>query len=207
MSKPVSGLRRSVRVIRRYGILVGITAAVGLLAGSAAAAFSPVMLTSTALVVLPQAGPGAAAAARGAPDPFTATQEVIAGSDPVLSGALPDVRPAVPLAQLRRDIQIASPAPYVISVAANGMEARGAEATANSVARSYIQYVGTAGSPVGWVPARMLKPAASATGTAPLTRLLDSAMLGTVAGALTGLIAAAMITRLTPARLTQASGT
>ena len=206
MSKPASDLRRYVRAIRRYGVLVGITAAVGLLAGAAAAAFSPVVVTSTALVVLPPAGPSAAAAARGEPDPFTATQEVIAGSDQVLSGALPDVRPVTPLAELRRDIQIASPAPYIISVNATGKAARNAEATANAVARSYIQYAGAASSPAGRVPARMLEPATSATGTALLTRLLDGAMLGTMAGALTGLIAAATITRLTLDRLSWGSG-
>lgn len=205
MSKPASDLRRSARVIQRYGILVGVTAAVGLLAGSAAAAFSPVMVTSTALVVVRPAGPGGAAAAYGAPDPFTATQEVIAASAPVLSGALPDVRPAMPLAQLRRDIQIASPARY-IAVNAEGKAARDVEATANAVARSYIQYVAAASSPVGRVPAVMLEPAASATGTAPLTRLLGGAMLGTMAGVLTGLIAAAMVTRLTRDRLSWGPG-
>jgi len=192
MSKPASDLRRSVWVIRRYGILVVITAAVGLLAGSAAAAFSPVMVTSTALVVLPQAGQDGTAAAQGEPDPFSATQEVIAGSDQVLSGALPDVRPAMPLAELRRHIQVGSPTPYVISVAAKGKAARDAEATANAVARSYIQYVGSASSPDGRVPARMLGPATRATGMAPLMRLLDGAMLGMVAGALTGLLAVAI---------------
>lgn len=206
MSKPASDLRRSARVIQRYGILVGVTAAVGLLAGSAAAAFSPVMVTSTALVVVRPAGPGGAAAAYGAPDPFTATQEVIAASAPVLSGALPDVRPAMPLAQLRRDIQIASPARYIIAVNAKGKAASDVEATANAVARSYIQYVAAASSPVGRVPAVMLEPAASATGTAPLTRLLGGAMLGTMAGVLTGLIAAAMVTRLTRDRLSWGPG-
>ena len=85
-------LRRFFHVIRRYGILVGIAAAVSLLAGIATAAFSPATVTSTALVVLPQAGQNAAAAS-GEPAPFTATQEVIAGSSPVLASALPDVRP------------------------------------------------------------------------------------------------------------------
>lgn len=54
-----------------------------LLAGIATAAASPVTVTSTALVLLP-VGQKTAAAADGEPGPFTATQEVIAGSDPVL---------------------------------------------------------------------------------------------------------------------------
>jgi capsular polysaccharide biosynthesis protein len=199
MSKPASDLRRSLRVIRRYGILVGITATVSLLVGAATAAVSPVMVTSTALVILPQAGQNAAAAADGEPGPFTATQEVIAGSNPVLSGALPHVRPAMSLTGLRHDIQIRSLAPYVISVNARGKTAGDAEATANAVARSYIQYIGSASSPAGRVPANLLELASSATGAAPLMRLLAGAMLGAVSGVLTGVIAAAVVSRrLTP---------
>jgi hypothetical protein len=93
MSMPAPDLRRSFHGIRRYGIVVGIAVAVSLLAGIATAAVSPVTVTSTALVALPQAGQDAVAASGGEPAPFTATQEVIAGSNPVLAGALPDVRP------------------------------------------------------------------------------------------------------------------
>jgi hypothetical protein len=52
-----------------------------------------------------------AAAANVEPDPFMVTQEVIAGSNPVLSGALPDVRPAMSLIELRHDIQLGGPTP------------------------------------------------------------------------------------------------
>jgi len=197
MSKPASDLRRSLRVVRRY-VIVGLAAAAGLLAGAAAAAVSPVMVTSTALVILPQVGQNAAAAADREPDPFTATQEVIAGSYPVLSGALPDVRPAMSLTGLRHDIQIGSPAPGVISISAKGETARDAEATASAVARSYIQYIGSASSPAGRVSAKVLELTRSATGTAPLMRLLAGAMLGTVSGALTGVIAAVVSRRPTP---------
>ncbi len=181
----------------RYGILVGITAAAGLLAGAGAAALSPVTVTSTALVLLPQAAQTTAAAARGEPSPFTATQEVVAGSDPVLSRALPDARPAMSLAELRHDIQIRSLTPPVISVSAKGKTAGDAEATANAVARSYVRYIGSARSPVGHVPANVLQLATSATGTAPLMRLLAGAMLGTVSGVLAGAIAALMSRRPT----------
>lgn len=185
MSKSASDLRRSLRVIRRYGILVGITAAAGLLAGAAAAAFSPVMVTSTALVVLPQAGQNAAAAAHGEPDPFTATQEVVAGSNQVLLDALPDVRPAMSLDELRRDVQVGSPSSDIISVTAMGKNAADAEATANAVVDSYVGYVSSSHSAVGRVRAQLLESARSATGPAPLMRLLDGAMLGTVSGVLT----------------------
>lgn len=200
MSQSAPDPRRSAHVIRRYGILVGITAMAGLLAGAVtAAAFSPVMVTSTALVVLPQDGQTAAAPAYVEPDPFMVTQEVIAGSDPVLAGALPDVRPAMSLIELRHDIQLGGLTPYVLSVSAEGKTAGDAEATANAVARSYIRYIGSAGSPAGRVRAQILQPATtSATGTAPLMRLLAGAMLGTVSGVLTGVIAALVSRRPAP---------
>jgi capsular polysaccharide biosynthesis protein len=210
MSQSAPDPRRSAHVIRRYGILVGITAVAGLLAGAVtAAAFSPVMVTSTALVVLPQTGQTAAAAANVEPDPFMATQEVIAGSNPVLAGALPNVRPAMSLIELRHDIQLGGLTPYVLSVSAGGKTAGDAEATANAVARSYMQYIGSAGSPVGRVRAQMLQPATSATGTAPLMRLLAGAMLGMVSGVLTGVIAALVSRRpaLAPLPDSWASGT
>lgn len=190
-------LRRSFHVIRRYGILVGIAVAVSLLAGIATAAVSPATVTSTALVVLPQAGQNAVPAAGGEPAPFTAAQEVIAGSYPVLASALPDVRPAMSLSGLRHDIQIGSPAPYVMSVSARGDTAGDAGATANAVARSYLQYVGSASSPAGRVPARLLEPATSVTGTARLLLLLVGAGLGAVSGVLTGVIAVVVSRRLT----------
>jgi capsular polysaccharide biosynthesis protein len=196
MSMLALDLRRSFHVIRRYGVLVGIAAAVSLLAGIATAAVSPATVTSTALVVLPQAGQNAAAA-DGEPAPFMATQEVIAESYPVLAGALPDVRPAMSLSGLRHDIQIGSPAPYVISVSARGDTAGDAEAAANAVARSYLQYVGSASSPAGRVPAHLLEPATSVTGTARLLLLLVGAGLGAVSGVLTGVIAAVVSRRLT----------
>jgi capsular polysaccharide biosynthesis protein len=196
MSMLALDLRRSFHVIRRYGVLVGIAAAVSLLAGIATAAVSPATVMSTALVVLPQAGQNAAAA-DGEPAPFMATQEVIAESYPVLAGALPDVRPAMSLSGLRHDIQIGSPAPYVMSVSARGDTAGDAEAAANAVARSYLQYVGSASSPAGRVPAHLLEPATSVTGTARLLLLLVGAGLGAVSGVLTGVIAAVVSRRLT----------
>jgi len=66
------------------------------------------------------------------------------------------------------------------------------------VARTYIQYVGSASSPAGRAPAHLLEPATSATGTAPLIRLLAGAMLGAVSGVLAGLIAAVVSRRLAP---------
>jgi capsular polysaccharide biosynthesis protein len=211
MGQPALDLRRSPQLIRRYGALVGITVAAGLLAGAVTAAYSPALVTSSALILLPQPAQtvqGPAGGANGGADPYTATQEVIAGSNPVLSGALPNVRPAMSLTDLRRDIRIGSPAPDVISISAKGQTARDAEATANAVADSYVQDVRTSTSPGEYAPAQVLQPATSATSPAPLTRLLAGAMLGMVCGVLTGVIAALVSRRpiLDPLPDSRASG-
>lgn len=192
MSEPASELQRPVRGTRRPSFLVVIMAAVGLLAGVATAAIVPVMVTSSALVFLPQAAQNAAAAAApatGQPDGFTATQEIIAGSNVVLATALPQVHPATSLAGLRHDIRIGSPASDIISISATGQTAGDAGAAANAVADSYVRYVGAGGSPALRLPAAVLRPASSATGTAWFLRLLAGALLGAVSGLFAGGVA------------------
>ena len=176
MSEQALNLRRSVHNLRRHRILIGSATALGLLLGSAYSVQHPPMLTSTALVVLPAAvqsagaatGPGAGAATTGGPDPYMATQIVIAGSDPVLSGALPQVSPAVSLQALRAKIQVTSPATGILSISAKGRTAAQAEATANAVAGSYTAYVGSRASLAGLMsaPPHVLDSAGSASGTA-----------------------------------------
>jgi capsular polysaccharide biosynthesis protein len=150
MSDQALDLRRSAQIVRRHRVLVGTVAVLGILAGGAYAALKPPMLTSTALVVLPQAAQSAqGAAANVAPDPFMATQEVIATSNPVLSDALPHVRPAMSLDELRHQLQLGSLTSYIISISAKGKVAADAEATANAVADSYIGYISSPGSRSG----------------------------------------------------------
>jgi capsular polysaccharide biosynthesis protein len=192
-------LRRSLQIVRRHKILVGIVLALGLVTGGVYAALHPPTLTSTALVLLPQSGPaatsGAQAAANGAADPYTITQEVIAGSNPVLSGALPDVRPAMSLTELHHEVKIGSLTPYIISIIAQGKVAADTEATANAVARSYIHYIGSPNGPGGQVSAQLLQPATSATGPNPLKQIIIYALLGAIAGALIGSVIALAISR------------
>ena len=199
MSQQALDLRRSGQAVRRHKLLVGIMVAVGLLVGGAYAVLYPPMVTSTALVLLPQSGQaeanGAAAAANGVPDPYSATQEVIAKSDPVLLGALPHVRPAMSINELRDAVQIGSLTPYVISVGVNGKVAADAAANANAVAKSYIGYIGSASSPGGKVPAQLLQPATNATGSGPLKQIAIYALLGAIFGALIGAITALAISR------------
>ena len=201
MSEQALNLRRSVHNLRRHKILIGSATALGLLFGSAYSVQHPPMLTSTALVVLPAAvqsagaatGPGAGAATTGGPDPYMASQIVIAGSDPVLSGALPQVSPAVSLQALRTKIQVTSPATGILSISAKGRTAAQAEATANAVAGSYTAYVGSRTSLAGVVSAHVLDSAGSASGTAAVKQLVVDALIGALLGALIGIIVAFVI--------------
>src|SRR5919108_5371518 len=106
MSQQALDLRRSIKIVWRRRILVGVVVLLGILGGGAYAKLYPPGMTSTALVVLPPPPQNSqAASGSGSPDPYTATQEVIAGSNRVLSAALPDVHPAKSLAELRREVQ------------------------------------------------------------------------------------------------------
>jgi capsular polysaccharide biosynthesis protein len=196
MSQETLDLRRSVRIVRRHRLLVGVIAALGIFAGGAYAALHPPMVTSTALVLLPQSGgaaTGAAAAAEaGGPDPYVATQEVIARSDPVLSGALPHVRPAMTIDELRAAVVIGSETPYIISVSATEKAAADAAVTANSLADSYIRYIGSAGNPAGQVQAQLLQPATSAAQPDRLKQIITFAIYALV-GAILGFLIGAVI--------------
>ena len=200
MSQQGLDLRRSFNLVRRHKVLVGIIVALGILIGDGYALLNPPMLTSTALVVLPQSVQNAAqnAAANNGADAateFMATQAVIAGSNPVLLAALPHVRPAMSLQQLRNDIQVSNSTSYVISITAKAKNSTDAETTANAVANSYIAYVGAPDSPVGYVPARMLELAVTTTGTGAAEALIITGLIGALAGFVIGAIVSLAISR------------
>ena len=198
MSQQALDLRRSVQIVRRHKILVGIAVALGLVAGVGYAVLNPPAVTSAALVVLPQAAAQSIQSAAGNPGSagssgYMQTQAVIASSDPVLSGALPSIRPAISLAELQRVIEVKGVTNSILSISATGSTAAQAEATANAVARSYISYVSSAGN--GRVVAHVLQPAINATRAAPVKRMLIYGLLGGLAGALLGFIVALVISR------------
>jgi capsular polysaccharide biosynthesis protein len=195
MSQQALDLRRSTQIVRRHKVLVGIVVALGILGGAAYAVLKPPMLTSTALIALPTSVISQPATTIGGTDSLTATQEVVAGSNQVLLGALSDVRPAMSLNELRQDVQVGSPSPDIISVTAKGKNAADAEATANAVADSYIGYVSSSHSAVGRVQAHLLESASSATGPAPIERTIVYALLGGLVGVLIGVIVALAISR------------
>lgn len=199
MSEKALDLRGSVRIVRRHMRLVSAVTALGLLAGVAYSVLRPPLLTSTALIVLPQSSSAAtnaaASSANGTSSSYLATQAVIVQSTPVLSAALPSVQPAMSLDALRADIQVNSLTGYIISVSAESKLAADAQATADAVAKSYIAYVNSSNSPIQQVSARMLQPASSARGENRWLALALSALIGLLAGALIGIIAALAISR------------
>jgi capsular polysaccharide biosynthesis protein len=197
MSQKALDLRRSMQILRRHKVLLGIVLVLGVLGGAAYTVLKPPMLTSTALVALqpPPANAAAPVAASGTADTFTATQEIVAGSNQVLVGALPNVRPAMSLDELRHDVKIGSPSADLILVAAQGKKAADAEATANAVANSYIRYVTSPQSAIGRIQAQLLESASDATGPARIVRTIEYALLGGLAGALIGVIVALAVGR------------
>ena len=196
MSQQAVDLRRSIQIVRRHKILVGVVMILAIAAGAAYAVVKPSALDSTALVALPPSSQSTEPVANtGGTDPYTVTQEVIASSYQVLVNALPDVRPAMSLTELRHDIQVGSPAADIISITAQGKNAADAEATANAVAHSDIAYLDSPTSPVGHVLAQLLAPATSATGPAPIKRMIIFALLGALAGFVIGAIVAIAVGR------------
>ena len=195
MSQKALDLRRSMQIVRRRKVLVGVIAALGILGGVAYAVVKPAMLTSTALVALAPPANVLQTTTVSGTDSYTATQEVVADSGPVLLNALPDVRPAMSLTGLRLDVQVASPATDIISVSAKGKDAADAEATANAVADSYILYVSSSNSAFKHVEAQLLESATSATRPTPIERMIIFALLGGLAGALIGAIVALAVGR------------
>jgi capsular polysaccharide biosynthesis protein len=189
MSQKALDLNRSALIVRQHKILLGIVVALGIVVGGAYAVLNPPILTSTALIALPQSPLSSQpAATAGGTDPYTATQEVIAGSYPVLLAALPHVSPVMSLDQLRLDVQVGSLAPDIISVSAKGKTAADAEATANAVAHSYISYVNSPKSPVGRVSAQSLEPATTVSGPRRIERTIIFALIGALGGVLIGAI-------------------
>ena len=169
MNQP-SDVPRFVQIIGRYRALIGILAALGLLAGAVFAALNPPVFTSRALILMTPSCP--AGAICGGPEFVTAV-----------------IGPRV-LQPIPSGVQVESLPGNVLSVSDTAGTAAQAEATANAAARSYLAYFDAIIYSSGQRPVPALQPATTATGTAPLIRLRDAALLGAVLGALLGVIAA-----------------
>lgn len=197
MSEQALDLKRSAQIVRRHKIVVGIFAALGLLAGVGLTLYRPPMLTSEALVnvVLPAAEQGAATQDGTATvSPALATQIVIVQSTPVLLHALRDVQPPLALRTLRNRVTVMSVmGSDILSIRAAGKTAAQAEATANAVANSYLRYCRK--KQYAQVQAWVVQPASSATGSSLAYRLPLTGGLGVLLGAVAGAIAVLAVNR------------
>lgn len=184
MSQQGLNVRNSIQIVRRYKLLVGVTVAVGLLGGGAYAALNPPTRASNVLVVVPSMSAT-----------NMKTQVIIAGSDPVLSGAIKGVGSGITLPALRDDVKVSSLTSSIIQVTASSESGAQAEKIANSVAHSYLAYVGGPASAVGHVRAKVLQGPTGAVGTTAIEEAVVFGLIGAVAGALIGFIVALAIGR------------
>lgn len=194
MSEKAVDLGRSVQILRRHKVLIGVVTVLGLLFGAAYSVVRPPELTSTALVVLPQAAQSNLLPGVTGPDGYMATQIVIASSDAVLSKALANLSPATSLQKLRSEVQVESPTPNILSISAKGTNADQAESRANAVATSYVTYITSRHNAFGPVSAHVLNRATSATGKTAILRIVYS-LFGAALGALIAVFAAFTISR------------
>jgi capsular polysaccharide biosynthesis protein len=181
----VGGRPPASTVITASACVVFAAAMLGLLLGIAFALLSPAVFRSTAIVVLPSDTRG------------MATQAVIAGSSPVLAGALHNLPPHVPQRTLIDRVQATVVSADALSISAEGRTAEQAAGTANAVASSYVAYVTGAQLPGGPPRARITEPARGAT-AAPLPPRLPGPGLGAIYGVLIGAAGALAFTSVWP---------
>jgi capsular polysaccharide biosynthesis protein len=163
------------KVVTACAYLVVPVAALGLLAGIAFGILTPPVFTSSTVVMLQSS------AAR-----FIGTQEVIAGSDPVLVGALQNTKSTMSLPALRSDVQVKIVTDQVISINARGATAAQAARTADAVADSYVAYIDEVVTP-GHARARIIERTVGTTEAALPARLLVPVGLGALIGVIAAL--------------------
>jgi capsular polysaccharide biosynthesis protein len=193
MSEQALDLKRPLRIVGRHRLLVSAVAVLGLAGGAGYGSLHPPLVHSEALVVLP------------APTHDINTDVVMAVSDPVLRGALPHIRPATTLLELRHDVRVKSITANIISFTAPGKTAAQSEVTANAVAASFLQLANAGELPVPvTIPASkngpekkadLLNRATNASGLPKTVALIIYALLGALLGVVLGTIAAFLISK------------
>lgn len=178
MTQQQPNMRRSLRTARRHMAVIAGFALLGVLAGAGYAFLNPPKQASSAMVILP------------APKPNIATDQLIAASAPVLSGALPAIGQGTTLSQLRTKIAVTQASGNVLSITATDKTAAAAEAEANAVAASFLSFIGSSNSPVGAVAGRVFVPATTATSGGAIKQYIIYGPIGLVAGLVIGFVVA-----------------
>ncbi len=179
MSEQALDLRRSLQIVRRHKIIVGVVRRAW-----------PARWCRVHSAQPADAREPVRSSCYRPPRTTSSTQVIIASSDKVLPGALHHIRPAMSLQTLRSRVQAKSLTANIISIGAQGKTAAQAEGTANAVANSFVAYLSSKNSAAGQVQARLLESATNATGTSLPVRLLVNGGLGALLGALIGAIGA-----------------
>lgn len=185
MTEQPLDFRTSMRILKRHPAVVGLIAALGIVAGVACTLVRPPMYASYALVALPSAVPNVTA------------QGLTADSTAVLARALPAISPAISLVTLSSRVAVTAPIADVLSINAQGATAAQAVDTADAVANSYISYVDNANSPGGKVHARLLERATNPAGTSLWAQMIYTAGIGGTVGVLVGSIGVLAVSRRT----------
>jgi hypothetical protein len=173
MNQQPSDVPRFVQILRRYRALIGLMAALGVLAGAVFAVLNPSVFTSQATVILPASDCPVGAICGG--PMFAPDRSAYLG--------------ATLLQTLPSGVRVKPIAANGLWVSATAGTAAQAEAAANAAAQRYYAYAQSLSYPGEQVGAQ-LEPATSATGTSPLIRLRVDLLLGALFGALLGVIAA-----------------
>lgn len=183
MSEQALDLRRALRIAWRRKTIIGIVAAIGLLAGATYTALDPPTQSSTVLIALPSASVN------------MSTQSLIATSEPVLSAALRSGSLSISVQQLHGKVKAHSPASHILSITAQARSAAQAENIASAVASSYIAFATSSASPIGKIQARLLEPATTPAAVSLPFYLIVTAGIGALAGVVVGIIISVAVGR------------
>ena len=195
MSQQALDLRRSTQILRRHKSIFAGISLLGILIGVAYALITPPLISSSALVFLPETAAQEAQAGTSGSNLVITTEEFVATSTAVLTGALPNISPALSLTTLKSRISVSSPAATILLFNGEGKTAAQAESIANAVANSYVAYVGSPSSPVGRVQAKVLQSASVASASKKTEHIATYGVLGAAAGALIGFFVALVVGR------------
>jgi hypothetical protein len=174
MNQQPSDSPKFLQILGRYRVLIGLMAALGLLAGAVFAVLYPPSFTSQALVIFPASDCPAGAICGG--PLFAPDRTAYLGAN--LRQSLPS------------GVEVKPVAANGLWVSATARTAAQAVAATNAAAHSYFAYAQSLSYPGEQAAAQILEPATRATGTTSLTRLRVDLLLGALLGVLLGVIAA-----------------
>jgi capsular polysaccharide biosynthesis protein len=169
------------RAVRRHKVVFGVVVVLGVLAGVGSAVLRPPLVSSRVLVVVPASRQ-------------IQTEALIASSDSVLYPVSRSDQ-ALSYEQLLHQVKVVVASSTALAITVSAKTAADAQGVANAVADSYVRLVSSPHAPGGQVLARVVGPAAPATGTTRSAWMAELAGLGALAGVVLGFIVVVAIGR------------